>query len=269
MKERISVLLAANDEYEKGILSVSLSLAMSQEEAVDIYLLTGDFTDIGEHYHAVKKETADSIKDVCSKYNPGINFILVDCRPLYDELMKGGCNNRTSFTPYSALRLLMDKIPEIPDRIIYLDGDVVVRKDLSDLFEMDMGDKEIGMVLDVVGHHWLGRRYCNSGVMLCDVKKLRENHTLDKTRDFIYRRKLFMPDQSALNFTLKDKKLVLPYIYNEQRKTSDDTVIRHYCRMPKFLHFFRARPWDTEKFLKYYPGEADEIVEILKSYKKI
>lgn len=268
MNEKISILLSANDEYEKGILSVSLSLAMTQKGAVDIYLLTGDFTDIKESFHAVRETTVSAIEKICHQYNPGIHFILIDCRSLYDEFLRHGKNTKTEFTPYSFLRLLMDEIPNLPDRILYLDGDVVVMKDLSEFFHMDMVNKEIGMSLDIVGHHWLGRTYCNSGVMLCDLASIRKNATIKKARDFMNSHRLFMPDQSALNFTLKDKKLVLPYIYNEQRKTTEETFIRHYCRMPKFLHYFRARPWDTAKFRKYYPGEAAAIVDILEKHQK-
>lgn len=268
MNEKISILVAANDEYREGILSLSLSLAMSQKEAVDVYLLTGDFTDIKPTYHAFTENSVAYIKETISPYKKDIFFHIIDCRALYDEYFKGGKNDKTSFTPYSALRLLMDKLDVLPDRILYLDGDIVVMKDLKEFFHMDMGKHEIAMVLDIVGHHWLGKRYCNSGVMLCDVASLRTNKTLDKTRDIIRKHHLFMPDQSALNFSLKDKKLILPYIYNEQRKTSEDTVIRHYCRMPKFLHFVKVRPWQTRKFRKYYPGEAEEIVSILESKKK-
>lgn len=268
MNEKISILVAANDEYKEGVLSLTLSLAFSQKEAVDIYLLTGDFTDIKENYHAFSEESVSYIKGVCDPYKQDISFFIIDCRPLFDQHFKDGKNNKTSFTPYSALRLLMDKIPSLPDRLLYLDGDIIVMKDLKEFFQMDMGNKEIGMALDVVGHHWLGRRYCNSGVMLCDLAALRKNCTFDKTRNFINKHRLFMPDQSALNFTLKDKKLVLPYIYNEQRTTTEETVIRHYCRMPKCLHFVKVRPWQCEKFRKHYPGEATKIVDILESEKR-
>ena len=35
------------------------------------------------------------------------------------------------------------------------------------------------MVKDEVGSYWLGKNYCNSGVLLMDLTKLRENHHFD------------------------------------------------------------------------------------------
>lgn len=54
----------------------------------------------------------------------------------------------TRFTPYAMLRLFADQIPQIPDRILYLDDDIIIRKDISDFYDQDLTNTELVGVLD-------------------------------------------------------------------------------------------------------------------------
>lgn len=268
MNRKVSILISGNDEYRKGLMSVCLSLAMSQPGDVDIYLQTGEFPNMKRKFSKVSPETLEFLEKNCRKHNPGVSIHLLDCTDLFNKHLGHGKNMNTYFTPYSFMRLLVDEIPDLPSRLLYLDGDVVVMKDLSELMNIEMEGKEFAMAKDIVGHHWLGKTYCNSGVILFDIESLKKTHSLVEVRKFMNTWHLFMPDQSAINFTQKNNRLILPYIYNEQRKTSSDTVLRHYCRMPKFLHFVTIRPWQFEEFRKYYPGENSEFVDTLESILK-
>ena len=44
----------------------------------------------------------------------------------------------TRFTPYAMLRLFADQLPQIPDRILYIEDDINVRKDISDFYNQDL-----------------------------------------------------------------------------------------------------------------------------------
>ena len=107
------------------------------------------------------------------------------------------------------IRLLADYHPEFGDKLLYLDVDLVVTGDLYTVFSESLGDKDIGMVKDEVGSYWLGKNYCNSGVLLMDLTKLRENHHFDLVRHKINRNRYFMPDQTALNRGMKKYKKIL------------------------------------------------------------
>ena len=41
-------------------------------------------------------------------------------------------NRRTHYTPYIFLRLLSDKIETLPEKILYLDTDIVCYKDINE-----------------------------------------------------------------------------------------------------------------------------------------
>jgi lipopolysaccharide biosynthesis glycosyltransferase/predicted O-methyltransferase YrrM len=97
------------------------------------------------------------------------------------------------------------------ERILYLDADVLVRRDLKEIWKTDMGGKPIGAVRDIafpIGHPGLpevnrGRIYFNSGVLLVDLLLIRQRlpemknalatlqETLYKDQDFL---NIFFPD---------------------------------------------------------------------------
>lgn len=58
---------------------------------------------------------------------------------------------KTRFTPYAMLRLFPDQIEEIPDQILYLDDDIIVRRDLTQFYNQTLGKIEFVGVLDYWG----------------------------------------------------------------------------------------------------------------------
>ena len=68
------------------------------------------------------------------------------------------------------------------ERILYIDADVLVRRDLKDIWRIDMGGKAIGVVRDIgfpMGHPGLpevnrGRFYFNAGVLLVNLSLVRQ-----------------------------------------------------------------------------------------------
>ena len=59
---------------------------------------------------------------------------------------------KTRFIPYDMLRLFADQIEEIPDQILYLDDDIIVRRDLTQFYNQTLGKIEFVGVLDYWGN---------------------------------------------------------------------------------------------------------------------
>ncbi|MCK7489743.1 MAG: hypothetical protein MZU79_05535 [Anaerotruncus sp.] len=72
---------------------------------------------------------------------------------------------------------LPDLIPN-QDKVLYLDGDIIIQKDLSDLFEINIKDYYAGAVKDIglIDNDLNIKNYFNSGVMLLNLKLMRENN---------------------------------------------------------------------------------------------
>ena len=106
-----------------------------------------------------------------------------------------------------------DMFPQY-DKAIYLDADVVVPGDISKMYEVDLGDKLLGVCLDLSIHdtpelvHYITDgvgvdkdHYFNSGILLMNLKRLREVE-LGKRFLEVHNRWHFdciAPDQDYLN----------------------------------------------------------------------
>lgn len=128
------------------------------------------------------------------------------------------------WAPVVLARLACDKLlPTNIDRILYLDGDTINLCSLAQLWDADLGENVLGGCIEAtvtrsrcVQLEMEDTPYINSGVLLINLKKWRQEKWGDRIIEF-YRGKggqLFAPDQDAINGALKDKILFLPPKYN-------------------------------------------------------
>ena len=178
-------------------------------------------------------------------------------------------------TPYTLLRLLADKIEEIPDKILYLDIDIMVGNDLTKLYNIDITNYEYAAVKEKYGCWIIRPDYINAGMLLLNMKKIKETGLLEKARNLLKRRKLLFADQDAI-FWSTTKKLILPRIYNEQSKfNKKDTVICHFCKRLMFRpypHTENYKQWNIEevhKILKcfYFDEDLNEYLKLKAEFK--
>ena len=113
-----------------------------------------------------------------------------------------------------------DLLPEI-NKVLYLDGDIIIQKDLKALFNIDLEDKMVGAVIDsgtFYYHHTVSNQikdYFNSGVILFDLKKAREENLtkiLYETESRLENK--YLLDQNVFNIVLENKVKLLSIKYN-------------------------------------------------------
>lgn len=242
----MDLLFCADAGVRQGVAMAALSVADHTEGPLTFHLMTARLPD---------REPLDA------GFAARLEALLRETRPearvrLYD--MTGPftadppvANMATRFTPLCMLRLYADRIPELPDRLLYLDADVLCRKDFSDLYHADMKGAEIAGVPDRYGKWLYGRiwrhEYLNSGVLLLDMAAIRESGLFARCRALCRDREMFLPDQHALNRLAKKRKL--PRRYNEQGPLREETVFKHFSTFFRFFPRFRAvtvKPWQPE-----------------------
>lgn len=246
----------------QGIFLSSLSICKNTNEKINIYILTAS---IGTH-SAIPQSFADKLQNTISKKNNGSKVILLNISDVFGKYLPLA-NMSTRFTPLCMLRLFADMVPEIPDRVLYLDTDVLCRSDFKELYCLDITDIEIAGVPDRYGKWFFGNifkhDYFNSGVLLMNMSNIRKDGLFEKCRNMCREKKMFMPDQSALNKLAVKRKI--PNKYNEQGKIKSDTVFKHFTTFFKFFPYIRAvtiKPWHIDKLhneLKIF--EFDDILE--------
>jgi lipopolysaccharide biosynthesis glycosyltransferase len=111
-------------------------------------------------------------------------------------------------TPVTYYRLLVpDILPEAFDRVIYMDCDVLVGRDLRPLWTLNIGEHAIGAAEDLMFDYWshLGINeqlgYFNAGVLLLDLKRIRDHGLFTAALEFAQTNPsaLTWSDQCALN----------------------------------------------------------------------
>lgn len=260
----INLMLCGNDKVFDGMLISLLSITKHTKEALKVYLLTMGLTKIKESYIPITKEKAELLDKIVKEVNPKSEVILIDITKTFEEEMLKSANMKTHYTPYIFVRLFSDKIKELPDKILYLDCDIVCYKDLKELYNTNIEEYEIGAVPDFIGRNVISKKYINSGMLLMNLKKIRETGSFTKAREICNKRMMLMPDQTAINIACKSK-LYMPDKYNEQDQRKEDTVIRHFSMKVKLLPYFRfinIKPWHIDRVHEEYKiFDYEDIIE--------
>ena len=105
-----------------------------------------DATRIKPEYTAIRDEQIDFLNQVVKAKDERNQVTKVDVTDLYEQEFKGCPNEGAYCTPYTLLRLLADKIAEVPDKLLYLDIDMMVADDLSKLYDIDVSEYEYAAV---------------------------------------------------------------------------------------------------------------------------
>lgn len=274
----MNILYCGDENIEAGLVISILSLLKNTKDKLNIYVLTMDFEYEDREFYGIASSTINYLDNLVKKNNVN-NFVKrIDITELYNKEVPSK-NIETRFTPYCMLRLFADEIVELPDKILYLDTDVVCRMDFSDMYNQDITEYELAGVLDNYGK-WFFRNnlfkldYINSGVLLLNLAKIKETKLFKNCRERCSSTEMFMPDQSAINKLAKSKRL-MPRKYNEQRKLRKDTVFQHFTTSFRFFPWFHTvtiKPWQIDKMhnelkLNEYDDILNEYTSIIKDIK--
>ena len=244
----IALLYCGNRAVFPGMLLSLLSVTEHCKAPLSVHILTMDLTDTDARFTPVTEKQAAFLETTLQRANGESRVTLHDCGALYRETLADSPNAATGYTPYTLLRLLIDRLPALPERLLYLDTDTVALADITPLYTFDLAGREFAAARDFLGKFFIHPRYMNAGVMLFSLPALRESDLLTKARALCCRKKFPFPDQDVLN-RLARRKRFLPRRFNEQFRERDDTVIRHFSktiRLFPVFHTVNVKPWDID-----------------------
>lgn len=148
------------------------------------------------------------------------------------------------------------------EKILWLDGDIIVRGDIAELYDIDISDYYIAACVDIGEikntraeiKEKLGisnQIYFNAGILLINNKKIGTDIKKEAFFNAIsdYRDILKCADQDILNMILGGNCLIVSRNYNYQlhcdNKELNDDI--------KIIHYIWKKPWNAD-----YPGYLDE-----------
>lgn len=273
-KEEIPIFFAVDDGY-MPFLAVTLQSLVDNSSTEYYYLLKILYTDISE-------ENKKKIK----KYErENVNIEFVDLND-YIEKIKDKLYTRDYYSKTTYFRLFIPNLYPEYNKALYLDSDIILLKDVAELFNIDLGNNLVGGAPDDViqtteifqeyAEKVVGvanyRNYFNAGVLLMNLSELRKYKFQEKFLYVLGTIKFSVAqDQDYLNrlckgrVTLIDKNWNRMPISNEYVDEKDLKLI-HYNLESKPWHFddilYKEYFWQYAKKTEYY----NEILEIKSNY---
>lgn len=215
------------------------------------------------HFHviiddSVTEQQKEELRSILPP-NGMMDFYLIDLENIKDYLVVKVEN----FPIPIYYRLLVAKIlPKTIHKVLYLDADMIVRHDLSSLWNVALDDVAVAAIPNQsdCGQFWkrldypkkLG--YFNSGVLLLSLDFIRKNSLTDVFITYIKDNpdRLLCPDQDVLNYVLRNCKVMLPVRFNAQEGFyrnppqavfGEPDVFEEDINNPFIVHYTKEKPW--------------------------
>lgn len=209
MEQEIAVAFITDDHYAvpTAVAITSLRYNRQRERNYQVYLIS----------NRVREENIERIREM---NEDGFRITVI---PYFFEetefFIKDHYVSQTAI-----IRFLFADILKNLDKVIYLDGDILIQQDLWELFQIPLDDYFAAVVRDAVAESQTPgilvrlksnlKYYFNSGMMVLNLKKMREEDIRKKL--FTYRREgiNFFMDQDALNMVFHGNVKYIACEYN-------------------------------------------------------
>lgn len=263
--EKILAGFTVDNKYVK-YLSVSIASILKNTCSKDIVFYVLNNGDISDE----NKKKIDKLKKIKDFQ---INWITVN-----DNLYKNQATNlREDITIATNYRFSLPSLLPDVDKIIFLDADLILNADIEELWNIDISDYYMACRPNPQPEDYLkqldikaGNKYYNTGVMLCNLKKWREDN-IEKAffeNAEKYRHVCQFLDQDILVITLQNKMYDLDLSWNHlsyKNEFNENTKIMHWASANK--------PWNTPtvpcyKLYKKYAHMTPFYKEIISQNRK-
>lgn len=231
MKNSIVLAFTCSENYF-GLLYSAISSIVKNRDRKDFFKI----------YLVVSSLDKEKVKKLYSLDKEHLELCLIEVKEVHLEAIKT-FPLYYHFTVEAYFRLLFSSLLAQEEKILYLDPDIIVKTSLFPLYQTDISDYAIGAVPEVFGldnslrvHGDPKITYFNSGVMLLNLKKWRNNALEEKILKIGHARKndLKFVDQDILNIYFKDNYFMLGKEWNSPAYLDDDNAkIIHFCGTDK------------------------------------
>lgn len=266
----MDILISCNKDYVYPTMVLLISIMENNKQQINVHLL----------YHELEESELSKLKEICIIYGNEFYSYYID--PIEFQECNILQEGRTlSLETY--FRLLIGEIlPDNIERILYLDTDIIVNKDLTHFYNMDLKNNIIAAGIDfglelrrkvrkkVYSNlsFKVKDKYFNAGVLLIDVNKWRMYCTWNKIKQIMENKEMnfLFHDQCILNYLLKGKVMYVnfnkyncrPFYYlksSMSRKIIEQACIIHYGVKPWSNEFYGLGLEIFNKYAEKIKGE--------------
>ncbi len=244
--EPVVLAFASNERYFPGLYCAVASALnhVSWKTSVNLWVLDG----------GISQASKDRLERLVDRFGNQVRlkFVPVDESVFRAATLGPGESHMTY------CRILLPHLLNVP-RVIYLDCDVLVFRDLSELFNLDLSPgkflaavpdsetlslaEDCPTIADALRLPAEGA-YFNCGVMLMNLDELRKQHFLERAVEFLNRKSAYrFWDQSAINFLLYGQIHALPECWNRASWCFD---AQQNNDLDCVIHYTTSAPWLVE-----------------------
>lgn len=259
----LHVVYASDDMFSEilGVSMVSLLHNNKEFEDINVYILDSGVSD----------ENKKNIESLCADYHRKPPY-WIQAKNICEELGMDVVTDRGSLSQYARL-FISSVLPQNLKRVLYLDCDIIINQSIKELWNLDLKGNTIGALMDAFSRQYRSNIdlkpndiMFNSGVMLIDVDKWKENNIEENLKRFISSKKgkIQQGDQGALNSVLsyqtycfepRFNSVTIFYdftyremmIYRKPPKFYKEKDIKKAVEEPVLIHFTTSflsrRPW--------------------------
>lgn len=231
---RIPVVFAVNNEYIKQLAVSIHSLLVNSMAEFDIYVLSSNFNETG------REKIYSLVKNI--KNESSVTFIDLK-ESIFTDLDKY-LSHRDGYSYISKetyYRLYIQDIFKDLHKIIYLDADIIIKYDISELFKVNIDNVYAGVIQDAWQSYVVEQlddktdtrpnlkfseyfksivgktvsEYFNAGILLLNLDNIRKDNLREKYFRFLNEHHpLEFMDQDVLNYVFGDNIKFIDYKWN-------------------------------------------------------
>lgn len=253
----MNFLLSANELYILPLtVCVTSILENNKEEDVKIFVLQNDFTE----------KSLNLLNGLTKKYKQEINVIKV-ADYYYDRVPVLRWSKETYY------RLLFDELlPKDLDRILYLDCDTILNKNIEEFYYQDFKNFYLMALIENNNTEFRERlgldnrgKYFQAGVLLFNLEKMRPILNYEKSIEIIEKLgdKLKVVDQDVINIAFdgnigeigkRFNNMEITTFYGNNWNRLWNKVDKNEVNDTVIFHYATGKPWN-----KIFSGSAENI----------
>lgn len=249
----VNILYTVNNDFMPQLAAGICSICENNKDAnhVDFYVF-GD---------GIASDNKEILSRFVAGYGRHIHFIDIDGSMVAASFgVDTGAWNGIVMARLLIARLL----PQDIDKVLYLDGDTIVRGSLLDLWDNNPAEGVLSMVMEPTASRLRRKElgieqfpYFNAGVLLVDLKKWRENDAETRILDYCTKNGscLFANDQDAINVVLSEEIDAIPPKYNASNVFSYYPYSFLHRLMPQFSSEKEYMDAREDPVIVHYLGE--------------
>lgn len=246
--KNVSVVFTCDDNYAShlGVCITSILKNANHDTFYEFIVLDG----------GISKENKVKI-NLLHSINKSFSIRYFDMHNRFREMDSGARNAAAIFYRFAIPEILSEY-----SKVLYLDVDMIVAKDLAEIYEFDIGGKYLGAVKDggvagfddntldaiskliIRSKEQLRNYYFNAGFILMNLDKMRQDGIMQKAKEFAIKHRGNLPffDQDALNYATDWNIVYLPEKYNcfaiKKNRYKKDIAV---------LHYISNKPWNSDQ----------------------